>query len=575
MTTGDRPVTARTAPAGGFPFRGAARCAWLAIAAASIGTMAFAAEPRDGSPAKRPPRQAPLGLTSESDEAPAEGGTPQERKARALQRQVTRLRGLEFKAPVRIQSKTVRELHARILEDLDTEYPPHRMEAVQKTGIRLGLFPERFDLRRSLSDLLAEQVAGFYDPKRKELCLVGRTSVGLERLAEGMLEMMTKIKSEDLYAVHELTHALQDQHYDLETLPIEIEDNDDLAMAVKCVVEGEATYVMLDYLARAMGQSVDQLASGAAGGMMPISGKAGAAPEFLKQTLVFPYIAGLPFVQKVKKRGGWPKVSALYADLPASTEQILHPEKYLGEARDVPHVLRWGALASLPAGDWLLIESNVLGEFGIRVLLKGRKKDSPWARAAAGWDGDRYHVYQSKRDSGRLLLLWVSSWDTASDATEFADAYAARLNEDAGEDGGLIGPEPSWRGWRRNADESVWMIVSGKDVYVVDGAEGIFAPEALVAEWRMEIRREALAKVQRVPRKPRKMKDEPKDKPAQEPDKKGAKAPRDAGAGQPAGSPAGGRTSRILGLVSGLWPGGVLWTGPPDKRTRNSRLAAA
>ncbi len=454
---------------------------------------AAAAEPV---PDDAPPAVAPAVPAPDGDDA-----SPEVRHARDLQRQVVRLRRLEFKQPIPIRTRTAKELRERILEELKEEYPPARMEAVRKAGIRLGLFPPGFDLGATLTDLLTEQIAGFYDPKRKELCLVDRAAAGgMEKIAEGLLEMMSGLQARDVYAIHELTHAVQDQHYDLETLPIEVRDDDDLVMAVKSVVEGDATYVMFDALARTMGQTADTMSTqGMGAGAMPLGGAADRAPDYLKQSLVFPYFAGLHFVQKARRQGGWPRVDALYADLPASTEQVLHPEKFFGDARDVPQRLAWGALAALPEADWTRLESNVLGEFGVRMFLKARGVRIGANRFAAGWDGDRYHVYAPK-EGGRMLLLWVSTWDDAGEAAEFSDALSEPLDADGA--GRLDGPA-GWRGWRRPDGERLWLVPDGTDVFLVDGWTGDAPPEALVTEWKQGLRREEVTRVDRVPRTPR------------------------------------------------------------------------
>jgi hypothetical protein len=476
------------------------RAAFLLAALALSGAALAGPVPGDAPPADAPATPAA---------APADGDvSPAVRHARSLQEKVVRYRGLAFKSDIPIQTRDAKSLRERLLEDLAEEYPPARMRAVSLAGIRLGLFPEGFDLGKTLTDVLTEQIAGFYDPKRKELCLIDRAAGGagggLEQLAEGLLERMTGLEAKDLYAIHELTHAVQDQHFDLETLPIELTDNDDVVMAAKAVVEGDATFVMFDAMARAMGQSVDAMTSqGMGSASMPFGGRTAQAPEYLRASLVFPYLAGLTFVTRVRRAGGWPRIDALYGDLPASTEQILHPEKFLVGERDVPQVLRWGALDALPAADWTVLESNVLGEFGVRQLLKARGVRVAANRYAAGWDGDRYVVYERTGD-GALLLLWASTWDNGTESAEFVQALAEALDNRAGEGGRLGGIPPEWRGWRWASGDRLWMIHDGVDVFLVEGWPGDAAPVALVEAWRNGIRREELKRVDRVPKKPRK-----------------------------------------------------------------------
>jgi hypothetical protein len=216
---------------------------------------------------------------------------------------------------------------------------------------------------------------------------------------------------------HELTHALQDQNYDLTKLPLHQKDNDDLALATSALLEGDATILMTDFYAQhaAQGKMLTDLLAMLTGQKTE---KLQAAPVFFRELLVFPYQAGQQFALALSFRGGYEALNRALADPPQSTEQILHPEKYFGE-RDHPVAVE---LPDLPTTEWRRIGNNVLGEFGIRTMLQTHLRPAEAKIAAAGWGGDRYQVYE-RGAGGPLGLVWRTVWDTEADATEFAGAY--------------------------------------------------------------------------------------------------------------------------------------------------------
>jgi hypothetical protein len=137
-----------------------------------------------------------------------------------------------------------------------------------------------------------------------------------------------------------------------------------------------------------------------------------SAPMVIQESLLFPYLSGADFVQRFKEQKG--KANPL-ADLPSSTEQILHSPAYFGTPRDEPSVVTLPA----PRGVSRVYENDI-GEFGTRLFLYQHLNDQGTAaRAAAGWDGDRYVVVQGAGGKG---IVWASAWDTPLEAAEFSDA---------------------------------------------------------------------------------------------------------------------------------------------------------
>jgi hypothetical protein len=221
---------------------------------------------------------------------------------------------------------------------------------------------------------------------------------------------------------HELVHALQDQYLNLDSL-LQVEGQNDRQTAVQAAIEGQAIWVQLAHNNPAAG-----MPEGWARIREEIRSNQDATPVFsraplaVKETLLFPYLSGAEFVRRLVQRNA---VDRIYADLPASTEQVMHENAYFGVAgdaagdsagrRDDPTVV------TLPRPLAGTVEyQNTVGEFETRLLIYGHLDDQPLAvRAANGWDGDRYMVVRSGAGDA---LVWVSVWDSAVDAGEFFDA---------------------------------------------------------------------------------------------------------------------------------------------------------
>ena len=364
--------------------------------------------------------------------------------------------------PLALASSSREKLEGFLSAALAEQLPEEKANAVAAAYARLGLLPDTIQLAPLLRSLLLEQVVGYYDPRRDTLYVV-------EGVPEGTLEPIL---------VHEMVHALQDQHTDLDSLTRAVDEKNDRATAAQAALEGHATYVMMEWMfSRQMESPVDLTAmpelGDLLGGLDP-SLLAGTpvlqdAPRIVRESLIFPYIGGLIFVQRV-----WSmdpnRPLPFGADLPESTEQILHPERFL-EDRDHPTQL---AFAEEPPDSWETVHADELGELEVRVLLEEHLDDREAAATAAeGWDGDRYRLL---RDGTAEVLIWATIWDSERDAAEFEEAarraFAARY---AGETSG-----------RRVTVES--HLSGGRPlVTVVDAPEGLEAG-SLEAASRVEVR---------------------------------------------------------------------------------------
>ncbi|MEP7345422.1 MAG: hypothetical protein ABI877_09145 [Gemmatimonadaceae bacterium] len=303
--------------------------------------------------------------------------------------------GLKFKQPPKLEERTREEVRAFLEQRFNSELPDSEVTRTERAYKRLGLLPDTTKLRKLMLDILTEQVAGYYDPTSKTLYVVKGT----------------RPEVVDLTVKHELVHALQDQYVGLDSLMKSRKDNDS-QVASQSVIEGQATLEALGgiNLASALPggwDKVRQLIRESQASMPEFA----AAPMIIQETLLFPYLSGAEFIRRFKEH--YPKEPP-FLRLPASTEQVMHQDRFFGDAPDDPTTL------TLPAPSvGKRVYENGLGEFETRLMLYEHLKDQGAAiRGAAGWDGDRYMLIETGRGDA---IVWVTVWDSSIDAAEFFD----------------------------------------------------------------------------------------------------------------------------------------------------------
>jgi hypothetical protein len=258
--------------------------------------------------------------------------------------------------------------------------------------------------------------------------------------------------------------VLQDQHFDLESLPLKEKHNSDRALACEVLVEGDACAVMMDWglgtdsSKNPRAQRAVAWAMSLAGAFMPAE-----VPWFLRENLLFPYVWGLFFVQEARRRGGWEKVNQAFSDPPASTEQILHLDKYFDQ-RDVPVSVEIPSLEALLSG-WRQIDTDVIGELNLQIILKTFVSLDEARQAAQGWGGDGLVALEDK--AGDVLVAIFTTWDTEDDAQEFFLAYK-QVVENKYEEELLEGTDPLVCQWSTE-EHSVYLARRAKDVVVIEG----------------------------------------------------------------------------------------------------------
>ncbi|MBI2777525.1 MAG: hypothetical protein HYX57_09750 [Chloroflexi bacterium] len=301
-------------------------------------------------------------------------------------------------------------LQANITAEFDKSNPADQIRITERVYQALGLFPADKSLRDVYLALQGSQVIGYYDPSVDELFIVSRSG------SLGPTERVT-------YA-HEFTHQLQDGTFDLESLGMDTNpDQGDRNLSVLGLVEGDAVSVQASWMQANLGPAeLAQIAAEASDpAMLEIMAN---TPAILLEAALFPYTAGATFASDLLAGGGYAAVDAAYGALPASTEQVIHPDKYL--AREAPIKLTLPAnFAALVGTGATLDAQDTLGELQLRVWLKVLGVAGDQARGAAeGWGGDRVGLL---RTSGGDVLVLSTAWDTAADATEFKQAASIAL----------------------------------------------------------------------------------------------------------------------------------------------------
>ncbi|RIK15687.1 MAG: hypothetical protein DCC51_14385 [Anaerolineae bacterium] len=275
---------------------------------------------------------------------------------------VSEMRGLEPLTPIAPVVLTRDELRERLAADFATDTTPQeaRFEVLELSAF--DFLGRDFDLYSALLALQSEGILGFYDPDTAEFVVI----------SDGAL----LDPSAQLTHAHEFVHALQDQHEEVESI-LNPPDQADV-----------------DFLRE--------------------------FPPVLVNDLAFAYTSGVEFVVDLYKEGGFEAIDAAWANPPASTEHILHPDRY--RAGDLPQIVALAPLTDTLGAGWTLLNENVLGEFYLREYLDQQLTTPVSARAAAGWGGDRYAVYWNETEEGLVMAMRLV-WDSPEDAAEFARAY--------------------------------------------------------------------------------------------------------------------------------------------------------
>ncbi|MCA1645446.1 MAG: hypothetical protein LC797_08260 [Chloroflexi bacterium] len=321
-----------------------------------------------------------------------------------IEDQVAVLRGLQPKSQVQLRFLDQASLQQYFVDRFNQDYLPIERETDQKLLTTLGLVKPKESVVQTLLDVLQEQVIGVYNQDDKVMYLVADNGqLGPEEKAT---------------FAHEYTHALQDQYFDLSTLAPKHPSNDDRALAIQALSEGDGTLMQRLWAQQDMTQDeINQLGQGGA------DSKLFSAPLFLREQLLFPYSDGFNFIRQIYQTSGFAGVDDVFRNPPESTEQILHPDKYRSYEKPIDVSLPDLAAGAIGPG-WRTINSNIFGELDLRLILTQLTNPTRGARGASGWGGDRWTLLEK---DGQQAVVIKTVWDTESDARNFFDTFSLAL----------------------------------------------------------------------------------------------------------------------------------------------------
>lgn len=330
-------------------------------------------------------------------------------RIREISRLVEEVRGRRFDSAVPASEIDPASLKTFLRGKLADSFPAPTAETLKSLAV-LGLIDETPDVVERLLDFYASQVVAFYDPEPRRFYVVrGAASDTLEGMGSGDV-------AERLLFSHELTHALQDQSLRLDRRFKSLRDDGDRALALQCLLEGEATVVMVRVALRDLpgaDEAVeDALAPLLSAGALEKANAPKNLPEYFVEQLFFPYVEGTAYVRRAVARGGWKEVDRLWTDPPASTSEILHEERRPAPATDLlpAETSRLG-----PPGS-RFVYSDTIGEWAIRFLLRRSIPEVQASEAASGWRGDRIAFFASE---GTLSYLWRLRFESPAAAERF------------------------------------------------------------------------------------------------------------------------------------------------------------
>jgi hypothetical protein len=320
---------------------------------------------------------------------------------------VIAIRLLLPQTPVPRWSTSRRQLRSRYGDVFASEEWQQGLSSLAVALETLDFVSADTDLTSILEDISIEQTPSYYDPATQGIYLLHDIDP-------------TSPYGRVLYA-HSYDHVLQDHNFDIDSLGLPVSElfqYADRALAVTSLSEGDAALLQDQYLATHLTEPEQIRAQQDA--QRRSDSSLNSAPRVINELYLFPHTAGKEFAQALYDFNGWQAINDAYANPPASTEHILHPESYLDRDQPVPILVP--SLANILGDEWHLAYDETLGEFMLRVYLENRLDSAEASVAAEGWGGDRCAVYRNDTTGGSVMLLHTV-WDTVSDAAGFSEAY--------------------------------------------------------------------------------------------------------------------------------------------------------
>ena len=351
-------------------------------------------------------------------------GAVNQTRAEQIEQGIARFRELAFTAPVPLVVRNRDQVQQMLLAELKRDHTDEELELGGETGAMTGVYPADMNLKGATLSLMRSQVAGFYDPHDKRMVLVeGAINIGFWNSAAQFVAR--RDITGEMVLAHELTHALQDQHFQLERKLDAVKDNDDRDLALKALAEGDATLSGFGYVNGNLDNAtLNTIISRLADLPKTLAAQSGNVPLGLSAPLVFQYYDGARFVAYAYRHGGWSAVDAIYHDPPRATLQIMRPELYFDHSFK-PSIIKLGGYQPF-LKDWRKADDDTYGAFLIKVILERKLgANAPQLALAGQWIADRLIVL---RRGNALTILWLVAFSDDAAAQSFAALYARILN---------------------------------------------------------------------------------------------------------------------------------------------------
>ncbi len=330
---------------------------------------------------------------------------------------VAATRGLAIKSTVHVGKASRPELLEFIQKEIHRQVPQSHFEQMGRLQIAFGVMPLGADPERVMLSMFAEGVQGLYDPASKSF-LIG------DDVPTGMREMVVG---------HEIVHALQDMHFDLEKMQDPIIGHSDQESARTFLIEGDAQASYYAWAARGQGLEAltPQLLGDIADQSLGIDRSSSEFP-FLAKLTIMPYTEGAATIVELARARGWTSVDALFERLPTTTEQMMHLDKLLAFEPANEITLPAAAFQDAVPGLRAVYEDD-LGEAFLLALMSSAHGVDNARRFAAGWGGDRFTVLEPQDQAPSYarpsVVVGIIQFDTERDATEAAPALERSLRE--------------------------------------------------------------------------------------------------------------------------------------------------
>lgn len=309
-----------------------------------------------------------------------------------VESQVETVRGLRFKRAVSAEPVTPAEIDRRLRRYFEVFYPRGFYARRTEAWTTIGAIPRDVGILEALGRYQQGQVLGFYNSQNEELVYTGD-------------EELSRI--EQFILAHELTHAIDDQHFDLDRLDeLSLTCDDERFQAALGVVEGSANHFATQVIFRFPIEEIGDIPGGNPAGV----------PPMIQDLQEYPYTDGLRFVDALADEGGPEAVNDALRRFPTTTEEVLHPERF---RKDAPVELDVPDFAPTFGEGWRDLDVMIVGELWLRVLLDTKLTQSEATAAAAGWDGG---IYRAWTDGEDVAVVLSTSWDTAVEAASFREA---------------------------------------------------------------------------------------------------------------------------------------------------------